>query len=112
MPAFKLARADGVHATVVGVGVIQATATPIVEQTNALTSETGLTGFILPANQAAASPIVCRVGNVAATIYPSLGGTINGAATNAVFSATAGKVVTFMPLADGLGLNWYANLSA
>lgn len=112
MSSFKLGRADGAHATVVGVGVIQSTGTPIIEQTNFLTSETGLTGFILPANQAPGSPITCKVGTVAATIYPPVGGSINGAAVNAVFSATAAKTVTLMPLNDGTGLNWFANLSA
>lgn len=112
MPSFKFARADGAHATVVGVGVAQVGAAAIVEGSNALTSETGQTGFVLPANYTAGSPIVCRVGTVAATVYPSTGGTINGAAVNAVYSATAAKTVIFMPLLDGTGLNWYAIQSA
>lgn len=108
----KFGLATGAHATVVGVGVIQAGAAAITEQTNALTSETGQTGFILPASWPAGSPIWCRVGTVAATIYPPVGGKINGAATNAVFSATAAKTVLLMPLDDGTGLNWFAVLSA
>jgi hypothetical protein len=110
MPAIKLGRADGTHATVVGVGTTQSGAAAIVEGTNFLTSETGQTGFILPAN--AQAPIVCKVGTVAASIFPSTGGSINGAAANAVFSATAAKTVMLVPLNDGLGINWFAVLSA
>lgn len=109
MPGTRFGRADGGHATVVGVGTTQTGATPIVESTNFLTSETGQTGFILPAKWPAGTPIVCRVGTVAATIFPAVGGKINAGAADAVYSATAGKQVIFFPWADGSEVtNWFA----
>lgn len=109
----RFARSDGGNAavpTVVGVGVAQTGAAAITEPFNFLTSETGQTGFVLPASwPQGGMPIVCKVGTVAATIYPATGGTINGAAANAVFSATAAKMVTLYPLSDGSAVtNWFA----
>lgn len=112
MPAFKFARADGAHATVVGVGTAQTGAAPLVEGTNYLTSETGQTAFILPALQAEGSPIVVRGGTVAALVFPPVGGAINALAANASFSVTAAKTAMFVPVADGTGLKWIAILSA
>ena len=112
MPSFKFGRADGGHATVVGAGTTQATGTAIVEQTNYLTSETGQTAFVLPDKQAPGSPIVCKVGTVAALIFPPSGGKINNGSVDASFSATAAKTVLLMPIDDGTGLNWLAVLSA
>ena len=113
MPSFKFARADGGHATVVGVGTAQVGAASIVESTNYLTSETGQTGFVLPASWPAGTPIVVRVGTVAATVYPALGGKIDNAADNAVRSVAATKSAMFMPLADGAAVtSWLCVVSA
>lgn len=101
MPSTTLGRFDGGHATVVGVGTAQSGAASIVEATNLLTSETGQTGFVLPAYWPAGSPIVVKVGTVAATIYPASGGKIDNAAANAVRSVAAGKSALFMPISDG-----------
>ena len=112
MPAFKFARADGAHATVVGVGTVVGAAAALVEGTNYLTSETGQTAFILPSKQAEGSPIVVRGGTVAALVFPPTGGIVNAGAVNASFSVTAAKTAVFFPVNDGTGLNWIAVLSA
>ena len=110
MTAIRFSRVDGAHATVVGAGTAAAGAAALVEATNFLTSETGQTAFILPAQ--AQSGMVVKGGTVAALVYPSTGGAINGASVNASFSVTAAKTAIFTPLNDGTGLNWLATLSA
>ncbi len=112
---FRFGRVDGgAHATVVGVGTTQTGAAPITAPTNNLTSEVGQTAFLLPDKHPAGSPIVCFVGTVAALIFPSPGGKINGGAVDASFSATAAKSVILTPLddSDSDGTNWFATLSA
>jgi hypothetical protein len=108
MPGFKFGRADGSHATVVGAGTAQSGAASIVEHTNYLTSETGQTAFILPANHPVGSAIVCRVGTVAALIYPPVGGKINNGSANASVSVTALKTVALFPIEGTSGLDWMA----
>lgn len=110
MTAFKLARADGGHATVVGAGTAQSGGTAIVEKTNLLTSETGETAFVLPANHTGS--IFVKAGTVAALVFPPVGGAVNGGSVNASFSVTAAKTAVFAPIDDGTGLNWMAVLSA
>lgn len=113
MPGSKFGRADGGYAVVVGVGIIQTGATPIIEATNLLTSETAQTGFILPAKHPIGSPIYVRVGNVAATIYPAVGGKIDNGAADAVRSVATTKAAVFMPLDDGAAVtNWLCVVSA
>jgi len=113
MPSFKLGRADGGHATVVGVGTTQSGAAAIVEATNLLTSETAQTGFILPAAHPIGSPIYVKVGTVAATVFPAVGGKIDNAAVDAVRSVAAAKSAVFMPLNDGSAVtNWLCVVSA
>lgn len=109
MPDFKLQRADGAFATVVGVGVVVGAAAAIVEGVNKLTSETGQTAFILPAKQG--GPIVCQGGTVAALVFPPTGGTINGGSVDASFSLTAAKVCVFYPV-PGSTINYIAHLGA
>lgn len=112
---FRLGRVDGgAHATVVGIGTTQTGAAPITSATNNLTSETAQTAFLLPDKQPSGSTITVFVGTVAALVYPSPGGKINGGAVDASFSATAAKSAVFTPLddADSDGTNWFATLSA
>jgi len=113
MPSFQLGRADGSHATVVGVGTTQSGAASIVAGTNYLTSETGQTGFVLPASHPAGSPIYVKVGTVAATVFPASGGKIDGAADDAVRSVAAGKSAVFIALDDNDSVtNWLCVVSA
>jgi hypothetical protein len=113
MPGFKLARADGGYAVVVGVGTAQGGAASIVEATNLLPSETAQTGFVLPAKHPIGSLIFVKVGTVAATVFPASGGKIDNAAADAVRSVAAGKSAVFVPLDDGSTVtNWLCVVSA
>jgi hypothetical protein len=113
MPGFKFGRADGGHATVVGEGTVIGAATPIVENTNYLTSETGETAFQLPAKHPSGSPIVVRGGTVAALVFPGTGGIINALAADASFSVTAAKTAVFYPVDNSDTVtDWIAVLSA
>lgn len=102
--SFALGRFDngGVDA-IITVGTTQAGAPLLTGAVNVLTTAAGQVGALLPVNGTFGSPIVVRVNTAtAATIFPPVGGSINGGAVNAAFSVAQNKPAVFYAHPNGL----------
>lgn len=90
-------------------GSTQATATVLTTDINAVSTTAASTGVILPVGEQSKSMTVFNGGASTLSVYPPLGGTINGAAANAAASITTLKGGDFIYLGP---LTIYANLGA
>jgi hypothetical protein len=79
--------ATGLTAT----GATQATALPLVDDVNRITTTALSTGVIVPAMQAGDNVCIANHGANALLVYPPLGGTIGNGATNAGVSVPLNK---------------------
>jgi hypothetical protein len=93
-----------------GVGTTQAGATPITTNFTVLTTAGGATGFLLPTVPAGSGPYFLFVStSTTATIFPPVGGSIQGAATDAKFDLAQNKGALFYKISSTA---WAVNLSA
>lgn len=90
---------------VTAAGSTQATATPLMSGFNEIGTTAASTGVVLPRGSDTSS--VFNGGVSALTVYPPVGGFINGV-LNAAFSVPAGKTGTF----HRSGIRYIGNLSA
>lgn len=85
------------------VGTTQSGAPAMGNALNVLTTAAGQVAAVLPANHPVGSPIIARVSTATAgTIFPPVGGAINGGATNAAYSVAQNKPTLFFALPNGL----------
>lgn len=91
------------------VGTTQATALKIGSDHTQFTTVAASSGAVLPAPNAGEWRSVFNGGANALTVYPNVGGTINGGSVNAGVSVAAGKGALFIPLD---GLTWFAIISS
>lgn len=97
----QIGRFDNDLAAVTGVGTTQAGAPTLIGGVNVLTSTAGQTSAVIPSF--ASGPVIVRVtGGTAATVFPPVGGSINGGAVNASVSVASGSVAMFVPHPNGL----------
>ena len=93
-----------------GVGTAQTGATPITTNFTVLTASGGATAFLLPAVPAAEGPlVVINQSGTTAAIFPPVGGSIQGAATDAKFDVATAKTALFYKMS---ATAWAVNLSA
>jgi hypothetical protein len=93
-----------------GVGTAQATATPITTNFTVLTTAGGATAFLLPTVPAGAGPyFLFTATSTTAVIFPPVGGSIQGAATDAKFDLAQNKGALFYKISSTA---WAVNLSA
>lgn len=76
-------------------GTTQATATALTTDLNVLSTVTAASGVILPVGEVGKSVTVRNDGANAVLVYPPVGGTINGFATNAGFTIGTKQAATF-----------------
>ncbi len=114
--AFSFARFDnaptaGVPDAVATAGTTQSGAPALTGAINVLTTAASQVAAILPTNFAVGSPLVVRVNTATtATIFPPVGGSINGGSANAAFSVAQNKPTLFFAMPGGI--DWVAVLSA
>lgn len=92
-----------------GAGSTQATATKLGADHSQFSTVAASQGAVLPAANVGEWMSVHNGGANALSVYPNLGGTINGGSANAAVSVPAGKAAIFVPL-DGMA--WLAVISA
>jgi len=96
---------------VTGVGTAQSGAAPLTGAMNVVTTASGQTAVLLPANHPVGSPIVVRVTSATAgLVFPPTGGAVNGGSANASFSVAQNKPTVFF--AHPNGIDFTAVLSA
>lgn len=96
---------------ITAVGTAQVGAAELTGGLNIVTTASGQTAVVLPANAAAGSPIVVRVTSATAgLVFPPTGGSINGGSANASFSVAQNKPTVFF--AHPNGIDFTAVLSA
>jgi hypothetical protein len=94
-------------------GTTQATGFSLAYDTVVFTTVAASTGATLPGGNIAQPGDEVAVANLGAnslSVYPPVGGNINGGAANAALAVAAGKTAYF--IARNGGLNWIAILSA
>lgn len=107
---FDNAQGTGVDALTTA-GTTQSGAPLLLGAINILTTAASQVAALLPTNHSAGSPIIVRVNTAtAATIFPPVGGSINGGAANASFSVAQNKPTVFY--AHPNGIDYTAVLSA
>lgn len=96
---------------ITAVGTTQAGSPVLTGAVNLLTTSAGQVGVLLPTNHPFGSPVIVRNGTAtAATVFPPVGGSINGGAANAAFSVAQNKPTVFY--AHPNGIDYTAVLSA
>jgi hypothetical protein len=94
-------RSGGGVVAVTGVGTAQTTTAVLTGAINVLNSTAGQSAARLPAN--VGDTIVVRVtGGTTATIFPPVGGSIDGASPNAVYTLASAAKAMFVPHPNGL----------
>lgn len=92
-----------------GAGSTQATATRLGADHNQFSTVAASQGAVLPAANVGEWMSVHNGGANALSVYPNVGGIINGGSVNAAVSVPAGKAAIFIPLD---ALSWIAIISA
>lgn len=96
---------------ITAVGTTQAGAPDLTGFLNRVTTAAGQVAVDLPLNMAVGAPVIVHVTTAtAATVFPPVGGVINGGAANASFSVAQHKPTVFYALPNGL--DYVAVLSA
>ena len=91
----------GLPAQLNGVGTTQSGAPALTGSINTVNSTAGQTAAVLPRN--VPNFVTVRVlGGTAATIFPPVGGAINGGTVNASVSVASGSIAVFLPHPNGL----------
>lgn len=98
---------DAPATAVAAAGSTQAGATPLTSNFSIVTSG-GAGGVIITETKAPTIVIVASGAGGNITVYPPVGGSINGGTANAGFVVATSKQAIFIPA----GLNWVAILSA
>lgn len=99
--SIQIGRTDNDLAAITGVGTAQTGSPLLTARVNVLTSTAGQTAAVLPTF--AAGDVIVRVtGGTAATIFPPVGGAINGGSVNAASSLASGAVAVFVPHPNGI----------
>lgn len=93
-------------ATVAAAGSSQATATSLTANCSNVTSGSG--GVILGPSEVRDPVLIVNNSGGTVSVYPPVGGTINGGTLNAAFSLTNGKALSI----NAVGTNYIANMSA
>ena len=94
-------------------GTTQTTALALTADVNSVGTTALSSGVILPATASQSDTVVVFNGGAnALEVYPPVGGTINGGATNAGVSLATLKGAEFRCVAASGGLTWIAILSA
>lgn len=109
MPAAMASKVgfDVAASTIAAAGSTQITATPLVSNFSIVASG-GAGGVIITEKHAPTAVAVTAGAGGSITVYPPVGGTINGAAINTGLVVAVSKQCLFIPA----GLNWIALLSA
>jgi hypothetical protein len=96
---------------VTGVGTAQVGAAALTGAFNIVTTASGQTAVVLPANYPAYTPLIVRVTSATAgLVFPPTGGTINGGSANASLSVAQNKPCVLMCADDGL--SWIGVIGA
>jgi hypothetical protein len=110
VPAAQAKCLGSTVSTKAGVGLVQATATPITTNLTVLTTAVGQTAFRLPATAVGGGPyIVANTTTTAADIFPPTGNTIQGLGANVTFPVALNKTAAFYKTT---ATAWVAILSA
>ena len=110
VPAKQAGTLGNLASAKTGVGTAQAGATPITTNFTVLTAAGGTTAFLLPTVPAGTGPyIMINQSGTTAAIFPPVGGSIQGAATDAKFDVATAKTAMFYKMN---GTAWAVNLSA
>lgn len=109
--AFSFARFDNGADPVTATGTAQVGAAALTGAINTVTTAAGQVAVVLPSSHAAGSPVVVRTATAtAATVFPPVGGSINGGSVNASFAVAQNKPTLFFAMPNGL--DYVAVLSA
>lgn len=97
----QIGRSDIGVSAVTGVGTTQSGAPTLPAGVVVVTSTAGQTAAVLPSGSGA--PVIARVtGGTAATIFPPVGGSINGGTVNTSVSVASASIAVFYPHPNGL----------
>ncbi len=96
-----IGRDDTQVTAVTAVGTTQSGGAALRSGVNVLTSTAGQTAAVLPAN--AAGPLYVRVtGGTTATVFPPVGGSIDGGTVNTSVNVASAAKAMFVPHPNGL----------